>query len=62
MCRTQLHEKESEMINMDFTVMNIIHGVEFQTMFLKGRRPVAVFNKGILLLAVKLLTVLTGVL
>jgi hypothetical protein len=52
---------ESEMINMEFTVvMDVIHGVEFQTMFLKGRRPVAVFNKGILLLAVKLRTVLTG--
>jgi hypothetical protein len=50
------------MINMEVTVMIIIHHVEFETVFPKGRRPLPVFNKGILLLSVRLLTAMTGVL
>jgi hypothetical protein len=50
------------MINMDVTVMNFIHLVEFETIFPKGRRPIAMFNKGVLLLSVRLLTAMTGVL
>jgi hypothetical protein len=42
-----LHEEGSETINMDVTVMSIIHRVEFETIFPKGRRPVGVFNKGV---------------